>query len=268
MTTLLLGLVLNNQKWLRIETMNVLKVLFQLHPSKQVKSELLMPLLRLLNTDLAHQALEVLEEPLGISGGPAAKHVLRMSMLHGAFNSPVEADVFGVPEESGWSVPKADTLREMCRANVMSVFDTCSLPSTRPSRIDFEPEMDFHQFTNGYEHESIPDGEEHDVGGGEEDIGGLVKRLHALTSYFQSPNEPKTPLPTQRLEARVAAILAKSSTSDRDIPQTPFLDIFRVGDDESSDDYEEDEDDTDEDEDDAFIFDSPSVFQTNGYGRG
>ena len=250
--TLLLGLVLNRDRWLRVHSMQILKVLFQQRDTRNpvglLGSELLMPLLRLLETDLASQALEVLEEPMTISGGPLAKHVLRMSMHVRASPHGVDsvADIFGLPEESGWCVPRPDALREVCRSNVMAVFDTCKMPS-RPSRIDFEPE------TLG-----IPDSLE-------EDLGDLVQNLHELTTFFQEDEPSRVdlpmPMPSQQLEARVAAILAKSTLSDivTDVPQTPFLDVFRVGDVPISDESDE-ESDTDS-ELDAFIFDSPSIYR-------
>jgi hypothetical protein len=250
--TLLLGLVLNSDRWLRVHSMQILKVLFQQRETRNpvglLGSELLMPLLRLLETDLASQALEVLEEPMKISGGLSAKHVLRMSMHVRASPQSFKSvgDVFGLPEESGWCVPRPDALREFCRSNVMAVFDTCKMPS-RPSRIDFEPEI-----------LGIPDSLE-------EDLGDLVQNLHQLTTFFQEDEPPRVdvpmPIPSQQLEARVAAILAKSTAPDivTDVPQTPFLDVFRVGGVSISDESEEDSD-TDS-ELDAFVFDSASIYR-------
>ncbi|KAJ3514095.1 hypothetical protein NLJ89_g2574 [Agrocybe chaxingu] len=255
--TLLIGLVLNQDRWLRIHAMQVLKVLFQhretRNPVELLGSELLMPLLRLLETDLAAQALDVLDEPLAMSGiGPAAKHVLRMSMHIGALPAAVSdpesvGTVFGVPEESGWCVAQADALRETCRANVMAVFDTCSVP-TRPSRIEFEPEVEALA--------SIKTPLADDVEG----VGSLVKSIQDINNFFngEPPRRPSTLIPTRRLEARVAAILAKSSGPDSvsDTPQTPFLDVFNVG---AGIDEGDDSDNSDTDSDtDAFIFDTIS----------
>jgi len=249
--TLLLGLVLNSERWLRIQAMQIVKILFQQretwNPVELLGSELLMPLLRLLETDLAAQALEVLEEPMTMSGGPPAKHVLRMSM-HGHASQHVPTTittVFGVPEESGWCVAQVDTFRDACRANVMAVFDTCSMPS-RPSQIIFEPEVE--AFTSM------------DQPNATGDLGGLVKNLHDLTAYFQDASQPggmaASSMPSRRVEARVAAILAKSTANEAisDIPQTPFLDVFEVRQDSSSAESDN-EYDSDSDED-AFIFDS------------
>ncbi|KAJ6597060.1 cell morphogenesis N-terminal-domain-containing protein [Mycena vulgaris] len=254
--TLLIGLVLNRQRWLRVQVMQILKVLFQQretrNPVELLGSELLMPLLRLLETDLASQALEVLEEPMTMSGGLAAKHVLRMSMHSRSLTKDVNsvATVFGVPEPSGWCVVQADTLRATCRSNMMAVFDTCSMPS-RPSRIDFEPEVEALAASSPQQ----------------EDLGGLVQNLHDLTTFFQE-DERSAEMPTaftipnRRLEARVAAILAKSISSEAitDVPQTPFRDVFRVGamsPMDESDEYS----DTDS-ELDAFIFDTPAIYRS------
>jgi hypothetical protein len=247
--TLLLGLILNNERWLRIQSMQILKVLFQQretrNPVELLGSELLMPLLRLLETDLAPQALEVLEQPMTISGGPSAKHVLRMSMHTAKFTGDIDfADIFGVPEQSGWCVARADSVREICRANVMAVFDTCKMAS-RPSQIQFEPEV-----------EALADSLD-------DDLGGLVQNLHELTTFFQEKPVPSAmPVPSHQLEARVAAILAKSTAPDAytDTPQTPFLDVFRVGNMSFSD--GSDEDSGSDSDHDAFIYDSPGYHNT------
>lgn len=259
--TLLLGLVLNQEQWLRIHAMQVLKIIFQQREARNAEllgSELLMPLLRLLETVLAPQALEVLEEPMLMSGvGPPARHVLRMSMHLGSVPSlhsdPDSAPViFGVPQESGWSVAGAEGLREMCRANVLAVFDSCSVP-TRPSRIDFEPELEALASIKT----PLAD-----------DMVGLVQNLHELNNFFidgSSPDEHitkrrKASKPTRRLEARVAAILAKSTAPDSitDTPQTPFLDVFNVG---GMDDQNDSDEDSDSDSDtDAFVFDNIEAF--------
>jgi hypothetical protein len=257
--TLLLGLVLNRERWLRVQSLQILKVLFQQretrNPVELLGSELLMPLLRLLETDLASQALEVLEEPMTISGGPSAKHVLRMSM-HSKMLGDVEsvADVFGMPEESGWCVARSEALRQVCRANTMAVFDTCKMPS-RPSRIDFEPETEAEALSSSLD----------------DDLGGLVQNLHELTSFFSTSNGDRSkaefPAPSQQLEARVAAILAKSTETTADVPETPFVDVFRIGSMTISEDEDEDESSSGESEMDAFIFDSPSVYRgaPNGF---
>ena len=253
--TLLLGLVLNKERWLRVQSLQILKVLFQQRETRNavevLGSELLMPLLRLLETDLAPQALDVLEEPMTISGGPAAKHVLRMSMhIKTPGNVENHTEVFGMPEDSGWCVARSDALRQICRSNTMAVFDTCKMPS-RPSRIEFEPEQESETFSASLS-TSL-----------DEDLGGLVQNLHELTSFFSTSATTHhaidpMPTPSQQLEARVAAILAKS-TDMAEVPQTPFEDVFRVNGMSISGDEEDDDSSDGESEMDAFIFDSPCL---------
>ena len=277
--TLLMGFILNDTRWLRVQSMQIVKLLFQQrearNPVELLGSELLMPLLRLLDTDLAEQALDVLEEPMAMSGGLPAKQVLRMSMSLDAIAADCNPTVFGIPNESGWCVAQADDLRATCRANVMAVFDTCSL-STRPSQIEFEPEVE--ALARDLPTRSMTEDDDHD-------LGGLVQNLHDLSTFFQEDegagaSRLQRPTPShsnnkmRRLEARVAAILAKSTSSsvtipDSDIPPTPFVDAFRVGPD-SEDDPEDgyESHNSDSEVDDAFIFDSPMALyrpSSNGY---
>ncbi|KAL7279899.1 hypothetical protein ACG7TL_006308 [Trametes sanguinea] len=290
--TLLMGLVLNNERWLQVHTMQILKVLFQQRETKSqvdlLGSELLMPLLRLLETDRAPQALDVLDEPMQISGGPAAKHVLRMSLHHhlraDARDVESVADVFGIPQPSGWCVPRAAVRRDACRANVEAVFDL-GKGTLRPSRIDFQPDDEQgHLAALGLVGLS---GHGHGADGDEDDLGDMVQNLHELSSFFQEdPSSVDSagsssgaltpgPAPQRQLEARVAAILAKSTTdgADKDIPPTPFVDVFNVGagagaggtttglsptyEEDSEEDEEGDESDSDT-ESDLFEYDSPS----------
>jgi hypothetical protein len=221
--TLLLGLLLNAERWLRMHTLQILKALFKQNRIDLAGSEMLMPLLRLLETDLADLALEVLEEPFTISGGPSAKHILRMSMHVNGQERGTEplGDVFGVPAASGWSVAKPEQVKVSCRHNVLAVFNETQ-PQERPSVIDFQPEDDFYAAYQAEEEER-------------DDLGELVSDLHELSSFFQrqdpfarTRSATTEAVPSRQLEARVAAILAKS-TDAVNIPQTPFVDVFRVG---------------------------------------
>ena len=241
--TLLVGLVLNKERWLRVHTLQILKVLFQQRETKSsvdvMGSELLMPLLRLLETDLAQEALEVLEEPMQISGGPAAKHVLRMS-LHNHLTANARevesvAEIFGITEDSGWCVPRLQARRESCRANIGAVCDLHKTPS-RPSQITF------------HEEDVLPLAEQPLA----DNLGDLVQNLHELSSFFQDDSHVLA-VPNRQLEARVAAILAKSADTNAE-PQTPFTDVFDAA--TSSSSGVSDEDDWSSDaESDLFEFD-------------
>lgn len=88
---LLLGITFNAHEWLRRQTLQLLKIVFQSmdhkrHELEEYGPELLMPLLRLLSTNHSMEALEVLDEKILSSGRPVAQHgpnaqqILRMSL--------------------------------------------------------------------------------------------------------------------------------------------------------------------------------------------
>ncbi|KIK28230.1 hypothetical protein PISMIDRAFT_673910 [Pisolithus microcarpus 441] len=245
-STLLLGLVLNKENWVCVHTMQVLKVFFQQrdlrNASHCLTTEHLMPLLRLVEGDLAAQALDVLEEPNKVNGGPNARQVLRMSM-HGALNHGFadDGEVFGVPEESGWSVPHIDARRTEYRHNLYAVAQTC-IGSWRPSLIRLESRGNIVSFADGLD----------------EDLGALVQDLHDLSEFFQNSRSHEQVLfPSQQLEERVASIIARSTGEPDDAPHTPFADAFQISNlhyfsDDSADDSGS------ESEMDAFVFDSPA----------
>ena len=97
----------------------------------------------------------------------------------------------------------------------------------------------------------------------------MVQNLHELSSFFQEDPAVGS-VPHRQLEARVAAILAKSTTEavDRDVPQTPFVDVFNVG--GLSPTYEDSEDsETDSEDSDLFEYDSPDFARfMQGLGTG
>jgi hypothetical protein len=142
--TNLLAFTLNSRDWMREKTMQVLKLVFQSHEAREplttYGAELLMPLLRLLGTPLAPQALDVLNEPITIAGGPAASQVLRMSMSIGAhlrgFGENA-GEVFGTPEESGWCIARLEEQSASARQNALAVFETCPVGARVQSMAHF-----------------------------------------------------------------------------------------------------------------------------------
>jgi len=249
-TTLLLSLVLNKERWLQVSSMHVLKVLFQQRSLQSLGTEHLMPLLRLVEGDLASQALDVLEEPTKITGGPTAKQVLRMSMHVSTLAGAGETDIFGVPEDSGWCIPRLPQRQAQCRANVLAVavmFTT----SSRISTAHFQSESRDSMFGDGLE----------------EDLGVLVQDLHELSEFFQNTKPQARLLPSLQLEDRVASIMARSTDDSGDIPQTPFADVFRMGGSRDPSDESSDESDP-ESEFDAFKYDSPALYHTAPNGKG
>ena len=96
-----------------------------------------------------------------------------------------------------------------------------------------------------------------------DNLGELVQNLHELSSFFNEQRVSST-MPSRQLEARMTAILAKST---EEVPQTPLVDIFDIG---SLRPYHDtDSTDASDTESDLFEFDSPQVAQlTNGFHYG
>ncbi|KAF9235809.1 cell morphogenesis N-terminal-domain-containing protein [Melanogaster broomeanus] len=252
--TLLLGLVLNKENWLRIHTMQVLKTFFQQRDPRNAQQSLatehLMPLLRLVEGDLAAQALDVLEEPTKISGGQNSRNVLRMSMHTSLSNTAAdEGEIFGIPEESGWCIAQVKSRRSICRNNMMAVAQTC-IGVLRPSYINLEARSQIISYADALD----------------EDLGVLVQDLHELSEFFQHTRPQPRLLPSQQLEERVASIIARSTNRSNDTPQTPFTDIFQIT---KTQDYSDDsgDDSGSESELDAFVYDSPSFYHSAPNGH-
>jgi hypothetical protein len=200
--------------------------------------------------DLATQALDVLEEPTKITGGPTAKQVLRMSMHVSSLADAGETEIFGVPEDSGWCIARVQHRQAQCRANVLAValmFTT----SSRISTVQFESESRDSIFGDALD----------------EDLGVLVQDLHELSEFFQNTKPQGRLLPSLQLEDRVASIMAKSTNNSDGIPQTPFADVFQVGGPRYLSDDSSDESDP-ESEFDAFKYDSPAFYYTAPNGKG
>ncbi|KAG9015079.1 Cell morphogenesis protein PAG1 [Tulasnella sp. 427] len=207
--TILLGLVLNSIPWVRAKSMLILKLIFGHAETREPLilhgSDLLMPLLRLLNTDLSSQALDVLDEPLAIAGGPSAAQVIRMSMhLLGSVPADVTGEIFGVPSESGWCIPRMDEVRDTCRHNLLAVYTTYqpSVPMGPISVIMFDEDEE--ALDEGVEITLPP----RDLVSDEASVANLVSTLHDLGEFFQS-DEPVLPASTN-VEERVALILNRS----------------------------------------------------------
>ncbi|KAK8250008.1 cell morphogenesis N-terminal-domain-containing protein [Phyllosticta capitalensis] len=147
----LMGLLLNKNPWVKIKTMDVLCVIIQdidlRKPEVSTKgSDLISPLLRLLQTDFCLQALQVLDHilntPLSGTANPLERHHIRMSMAGShstrAFRKEYERtqSLYGIPEETGWSIPMPAVCSSMTRHNVHAVFYT-----TAPAEIAVAAEV-------------------------------------------------------------------------------------------------------------------------------
>ena len=129
----LLGLLLNDVNWIKVQTMEILKYVFPLIDLASpefigVGADLISPLLRLLLTEYEMQALEVLDRVPSVSGSKMDKDVLRISMGNTDVKNTqnTTTTLFGLPDESGWSVPMPTMTAAMTRHNVHTVFTSCA----------------------------------------------------------------------------------------------------------------------------------------------
>ncbi|KAG9307250.1 hypothetical protein G9A89_017078 [Geosiphon pyriformis] len=155
----LMGLLSNKIPYYKLMTMKILKLLLPYVDTSRVEydgigAELILPLLRLLPTQYAQEALEVLDEAISITGGPKDKHILRMSINAKRVQKDFDttASLFGNPEESGWAVPDPVITASHTRSNVQAVCSTCK---SAMALLDYEfyPEL-AGDFTNSYSSET------------------------------------------------------------------------------------------------------------------
>lgn len=129
----LMGLLFNKIDWVKRQTLQLMIHIVPLVDLNRpeftgVGADLISPLLRLLLTEYELQTLEVLNCIRTVSGSKMDKDVLRISMgnrdAQAAYSRT--ATLFGIPEESGWSVPMPTMTAATTRHNVHAVFSTCS----------------------------------------------------------------------------------------------------------------------------------------------
>ena len=212
MLTLLLGFVLNTHDWIREKSMAVLKLILQ---SPEMRApliihgqELLQPLLRLVATKHAAQALDVLDLPVFAS------------------EAPTTGEIFGKIEASGWSVPNAKDASSLARENVTAVFNTCAVETRAASAhfsvVQFADLKSFHNPSQlSLDEMPSPPMTAMGLGAGDNSsMGDLVGALHSLNQFFDdgldggghSPvKNGHGTLPSESLsERKIRAIMAVS----------------------------------------------------------
>lgn len=196
--TFLMGLLTNNISWFKIKTMRILCMVI---PDIDMKKseiashgpDLISPLLRLLQTEFCMQALEVLDQIMTMTSTSLDKHHLRMSMTSSsskAIRKEYERtqSLFGIPEETGWSIPMPAKHAETTRSNVHAAFYMCQSAENVDDEVAPTPEVAFHvdDFQYGY----FPAAERtetmmSDEGRGDGNIGDLVMKLDSLDDFFE-----------------------------------------------------------------------------------
>jgi hypothetical protein len=203
----LMGLLTNTTDWFRIKTMRILCVLI---PEVDMRRnevtchgpDLISPLLRLLQTDLCPQALEVLDNIITVSGNPMERQHLRMSMASAASSRAIRKEyeriqsLYGIPEPTGWSVPMPATQSSMTRHNVHAVFYTCVEAEDMQAKDVITPNVAFHADEYNSSDSFFPmradtmKSVDTQIDG---NIGDIVQKLDSLDDFFEE-TDPTTPV--------------------------------------------------------------------------
>jgi hypothetical protein len=205
MITFLIGLLTNSLSWVKIQTMRILCVAIPEVDMRNPElaghgSDLISPLLRLLQTEFCMEALEVLDNIMTMSGNHMDKHHLRMSMTRStskAIRKEYERtqSLFGIPEASGWAIPVPAKKTDATRANIHAAFYMCQ--STEGSSTEATPtaEVEFHNDDFAYGYFDASERSEtmlSDDGRGDAGVGDLVTKLDSLDDFFDEPSSPQT----------------------------------------------------------------------------
>ncbi len=211
----LMGLLTNKLSWFKVRTMQLLCVIIPEIDMRKPEiaghgSDLIAPLLRLLQTEFCPQALEVLDHIMTMCGTPMDSQHLRMSIAGShsrAMRKEYErtASLFGIPEETGWSIPMPAIHSSTTRSNVHAVFYTCASAESMESEATATPDVEFHM--DDYQYGSyFPERTAtmlSDEVRGESNMGELVMKLDSLDDFFEDdsgsqqifPGQPRSNIP-------------------------------------------------------------------------
>jgi hypothetical protein len=174
--TLYMSLLLNPLQWLRSRVLSLLTMFVRLIDLTSMDIDqgwaidLLVPAVRLSTTELATEAIELLEDRL-----PRPSEDVK----GGGYR------VFGIISESGWSVVNPEGATSKVRQGLRDVLD-CS-----PSSTDFQHPTSSVEFAvEVYDEDRfINDDKTQSDFGGNSSLGDMVSKLHDLSSFFEDLNE-------------------------------------------------------------------------------
>lgn len=151
-----IGLLTNKLHWYKMQALEIVRVLIthvDTHRSEisEYGPDLISPLLRLLQTDFCPQAIAILDHITVMSDTPLTKQHMRMSMtglgsrsMHVRKEYEKTQSLYGIPEETGWSVPVPAVHASTTRANMQLIYQECANPSVPATEAEPTPEIEFH----------------------------------------------------------------------------------------------------------------------------
>lgn len=201
----LVGLLNNSQTWFKAEVLQMLEIVLapmDLHKQEIVEHgvDLLAPLLRLLNTELAGPALKILDHFTEIPGTKLHQQQLRMSMTTATSSQERRRferteSLYGIPESSGWSIPKPAVRRESLRRDMLAIHDAFMGDATIGNNGLPTPGIVFYKedrLYGSYFPEQSTAMSSVEVHLAETNVGELVDKLEALDDFFEESDATET----------------------------------------------------------------------------
>lgn len=205
----LIGLLTNRLSWYKLKTLEILLALIKDVDTRRTEiashgPDLISPLLRLLQTQYCDQALEVMDHIMTMSETPMSKQHIRMSFVGPGPRSTRQAydktqSLYGIPEETGWSIPTPAVHTNNCRGNMQAVYLASLQAGSEKTDAIPTPEIEFHadeEHQGSYfpmessntlrsEHSLADSG----VGPMEGGMGDLLHKLNSLDDFFDDPDD-------------------------------------------------------------------------------
>jgi hypothetical protein len=198
----LIGLLTNRLPWF---ILNVIEILCIIVPEIDMRRpevaslgpDLISPLLRLLQTQYCPQALKVMDHIMYLYSTSNDRQYMRMSMVAaGSRSLRKEYDktksLYGIPEETGWSIPMPAIHSNSTRSNVHAVFFTClNKNDTEQVETTATPEIEFDadEFQQGSyfpvdRSDGIMSEDMRDVSQYDNNVGDILSKLDSLDDFF------------------------------------------------------------------------------------
>ncbi|KAL8807273.1 MAG: hypothetical protein Q9182_000778 [Xanthomendoza sp. 2 TL-2023] len=198
----LIGLLTNRLHWYRTKVLEtLLAIIPEINTARpEIAShglDLVSPLFRLLQTQYCAQALEVMDHIAFLTATPMHEKHWRMSMKSSGpdliklrKDHDKTPSLYGMPEETGWSIPMPAVYSSITRANMQAVFFNCANLNTvdvvATPEIEFDTE-EYHDDTYFHvERSDTMDSEEARTGmSADSDMTAIVSKLNDLEGFFE-----------------------------------------------------------------------------------
>lgn len=225
----LIGLLTSRLPWFKLRTLEILCAIIPGIDTRRPEiasqgPDLITPLLRLLQTEYCPQALDVMDHVMIISATPMDKHHMRMSMASSKSRSVRKEyektqSLYGIPEDTGWSIPMPAIHSNITRENMQAVTFTCASvdAAAEPDNL-VTPEFQFH--ADEYHNSSYFPPDRTDALTNDEvnldfspdgGMGDLVSKLDSLDDFFED-----TLASDNRAASPYSSLLTRGYSTDSD----------------------------------------------------